>query len=88
MDYHDGEPLRHVGDVTSMAAERCGGKLAFEYRGEEQPFRELSLLPETPDADDHRYYTANDAGERVPVEFEGDGTDVEMRVQRWRLRQV
>jgi CubicO group peptidase (beta-lactamase class C family) len=50
--------------------------------------KELTLLPETLDAGDHDYYTVNEAGERVPVEFRVDGDDVEMLVQRWRFQQV
>ncbi|MDZ7687178.1 MAG: class I adenylate-forming enzyme family protein [Halobacteriales archaeon] len=41
MDYHRGEPLRHVGDITAMAADRYEGKLAFEYQGDELTYREL-----------------------------------------------
>jgi len=41
MDYHRGEPLRHVGDLTSMAADRYEDKLAFEYQGDELTYREL-----------------------------------------------
>ena len=41
MKYHAQEPLRHVGDVTAMGAERYGGKLAFEYRGEEYSYEDL-----------------------------------------------
>lgn len=50
--------------------------------------KQLTLLPETLDPDDHRYYTVNDAGERVPAQFLVDGADVELRVQRWRLRKA
>ncbi len=41
MKYHDGEPLRHVGDVPAMGADRYGGKLALEYRGEEYGYDDL-----------------------------------------------
>jgi len=41
MDYHRGEPLRHVGDLPAMAADRYEGKLAFEYQGDELTYREL-----------------------------------------------
>ena len=41
MKYHRGDPLRHVGDVPSMGADRYGGALAFEYRGDEYSYAEL-----------------------------------------------
>jgi len=41
MDYYDQAPLRHVGDVPSMGAERYGDELAFEYRGDELTHEEL-----------------------------------------------
>ena len=41
MDYHRGEPLRHVGDLPAMAADRYEDKLAFEYQGDELTYREL-----------------------------------------------
>ncbi|PSP66834.1 long-chain fatty acid--CoA ligase [Halobacteriales archaeon QS_1_69_70] len=41
MKYHDRAPLRHVGDVPAMGAERYGGKLAVEYRGDEYSYAEL-----------------------------------------------
>lgn len=41
MEYYNDEPLRHVGDVPAMSAERYGGKLAFEYRGEEYSYHDL-----------------------------------------------
>lgn len=50
--------------------------------------KELTLLPESLAPDDRDYYTVNEAGERVPVEFRVAGGDVEMLVQRWRFRQV
>lgn len=50
--------------------------------------KELTLLPETLDAEDRVYYTVNEAGERVPVEFRVDGADVDMLVQRWRFQKV
>ncbi|WP_254840482.1 class I adenylate-forming enzyme family protein [Natronomonas marina] len=41
MKYHDREPLRHLGDVPAMGAERYGDALAFEYRGDEQSYADL-----------------------------------------------
>ena len=41
MKYHRGDPLRHVGDVPSMGADRYGGALTFEYRGDEYSYAEL-----------------------------------------------
>lgn len=41
MKYSRGEPLRHVGDVPTMAAERYREKLAFEYRGAEYSYTDL-----------------------------------------------
>jgi CubicO group peptidase (beta-lactamase class C family) len=72
--------------VESAAVERDGGTLQLSLSSLLSD-QELTLLPETLDPDDHRYYTVNDAGERIPVEFVVDGDDVEVRVQRWRLRQ-
>jgi long-chain acyl-CoA synthetase len=42
MEYHDQRPLRNVGDVADMAAERYGDKMAFEYRGDEMTYAELA----------------------------------------------
>ena len=41
MKYHDGAPLRRLGDVPAMGAERYGEKLAVEYRGDEQSYADL-----------------------------------------------
>jgi long-chain acyl-CoA synthetase len=41
MKYHNQNPLRHVGDVPAVGAERYGDELAFEYRGEEYSYAEL-----------------------------------------------
>jgi len=41
MKYHDQDPLRHVGDVPAMGADRYGDKLAFEYRGDEYTYTDL-----------------------------------------------
>ena len=41
MKYHAGNPLRHVGDVPAMGADRYGDALAFEYRGEEHSYADL-----------------------------------------------
>ena len=41
MKYHDRAPLRHVGDIPAMGAERYGGKLAIEYRGDEYSYADL-----------------------------------------------
>ncbi|MFB6143399.1 MAG: class I adenylate-forming enzyme family protein, partial [Halorientalis sp.] len=38
MEYHQGEPLRHVGDLPAMAAHRYGGKTAFEAFGQERSY--------------------------------------------------
>jgi long-chain acyl-CoA synthetase len=41
MKYYQQEPLRHVGDIPAMGADRYGEKLAFEYRGEEYTYEDL-----------------------------------------------
>lgn len=41
MEYYDGEPLRHVGDLPAMASHRYGDKTAFIGLGREQSFAEL-----------------------------------------------
>ncbi len=41
MRYHRQEPLRHVGDVPAMGADRYGEKLALTYRGDEQSYADL-----------------------------------------------
>jgi long-chain acyl-CoA synthetase len=41
MKYYRQAPLRHVGDVTAMGADRYGEKLALEYRGEEYSYADL-----------------------------------------------
>lgn len=41
MEYHDGEPLRQMGDLPAMAAHRYGEKTAFVSFGQEQSFAEL-----------------------------------------------
>ncbi len=41
MEYHDGEPLRQMGDLPAMAAHRYGEKTAFVAFGQEQSFAEL-----------------------------------------------
>jgi long-chain acyl-CoA synthetase len=41
MKYHRQEPLRHVGDVPAMGADRYGERLALEYRGEECSYADL-----------------------------------------------
>jgi long-chain acyl-CoA synthetase len=41
MEYYDGEPLRHMGDLPAMAADRYGDKTAFVAFGQEQSFAEL-----------------------------------------------
>jgi long-chain acyl-CoA synthetase len=41
MEYHDGGPLRHMGDLPAMAAHRYGEKTAFVAFGQEQSFAEL-----------------------------------------------
>ena len=42
MEYHDQRPLRNVGDVADMAADRYGDKMAFEYRGDEMTYAGLA----------------------------------------------
>jgi len=73
--------------VESATVERDGAALRLSLSSVLSS-QELALLPETLEPDDHRYYTVNGAGERIPVEFGVDGTDVEVRLQRWRLRKV
>lgn len=41
MEYYDGEPLQHMGDLPAMAADRYGEKTAFVGVGSEQSFAEL-----------------------------------------------
>ena len=41
MKYYAGDPLRHVGGVPGMGADRYGSKLALEYRGEEYSYADL-----------------------------------------------
>jgi long-chain acyl-CoA synthetase len=41
MKYHRQEPLRHVGDIPAMGAERYGDKRALEYRGESYSHEDL-----------------------------------------------
>lgn len=41
MEYYQGGPIRHVGDLPSMGAERYGEKTAFSFRGEELSYQEL-----------------------------------------------
>ncbi|MDY6780148.1 MAG: class I adenylate-forming enzyme family protein, partial [Halobacteria archaeon] len=41
MEYYEGEPLRHMGDLVSMGAERYGEKTAFSYYGQELSYNDL-----------------------------------------------
>ena len=41
MKYYRQAPLRHVGDVPAMGAERYGEKRALEYRGQEYSYADL-----------------------------------------------
>lgn len=41
MDYYQGDPLRHMGDLPSMGAERYGDKTAFIFHGQELSYAEL-----------------------------------------------
>ncbi|MEF8875639.1 MAG: AMP-binding protein [Haloarculaceae archaeon] len=41
MEHYEGGPLRHVGDVLAMGADRYGGKTAFTSFGEATSYREL-----------------------------------------------
>ena len=42
MKYHAGNPLRHVGNVPAMGANRYGDALAFEYRDEEYSYAAIA----------------------------------------------
>jgi long-chain acyl-CoA synthetase len=41
MKYHDHQPIRHVGDVAAMGADRYGEKTALIFRGNELTYTEL-----------------------------------------------
>ena len=41
MEYHNGEPLRHMGELPAMAAHRYGDKTAITFMGQETSFDEL-----------------------------------------------
>jgi long-chain acyl-CoA synthetase len=41
MDYYEGEPLSHMGDLPSMGAQRYGDKPAFVFSGQEVSYAEL-----------------------------------------------
>jgi len=41
MEYRGGDPLRHMGELSTMAAERYGGKTAVVSRGEETSYERL-----------------------------------------------
>ncbi len=41
MEHHDGEPLRHMGDLPAMAADRYGKKTAFTAMGQAYSFSDL-----------------------------------------------
>ena len=41
MDYYDGEPLAHMGDLASMGAQRYGDKTAFVFSGQAVSYAEL-----------------------------------------------
>ena len=41
MEYHNGEPLQHMGVLPSMAAHRYGDKTALTFMGQETSFAEL-----------------------------------------------
>lgn len=73
--------------VETATVERDGAALKLSLSSVLSA-KELTLLPETLEPDDQSYYTVNEAGERVPVEFRVDGEDVEMLLQRWRFRKV
>lgn len=73
--------------VETATVERDGATLKLSISSVLSA-KELTLLPETLDTDDRVYYAVNEAGERVPVEFRGDGSDIDMLVQRWRFRKV
>lgn len=73
--------------VETASVEREGATLTLSIASVLSA-KELRLLPESLDPDDHAYYTVNEAGERVPVEFTVEGEEVELLVQRWRFRQA
>jgi long-chain acyl-CoA synthetase len=41
MDYHQGKPLRHMGDLPSMGAHRYDDKTAFVFQGQELGYADL-----------------------------------------------
>ncbi|MFW5928947.1 MAG: class I adenylate-forming enzyme family protein [Halobacteriota archaeon] len=41
MEYYDGEPLRHLGDLPAMGAYRYADKTAFEFYGQTLTYEEL-----------------------------------------------
>ena len=41
MEYYDGEPLRHMGNLPSMGAHRYGDKTAITFMGQETSYAEL-----------------------------------------------
>jgi len=41
MEYYDGGPLQHVGDIPAMGAQRHPNHLALVFEGEEETYREL-----------------------------------------------
>jgi long-chain acyl-CoA synthetase len=41
MEHYNGEPLHHMGDLPSMAADRYGDKTALTFMGQETSFNEL-----------------------------------------------
>ena len=41
MEYYNGSPLRHMGDLPSMGAHRYGDKTAFVFMGQETSYNEL-----------------------------------------------
>ncbi len=41
MEYYDGEPLRHLGDLPAMGAHRYGDKTAFSFYGQDLSYEEF-----------------------------------------------
>ena len=70
--------------VMNATVENAGGTLdlTLSTRLGDQT---VSLLPETADPDDLRYYTVDGFGDRVPAEFRETDDGIELLYERWRL---
>lgn len=79
--------------VKRAVVSNNGGTLDFEYRGP-MGGSSSALIPEdlgdgpVTELDGVDCYALSDAGDRRPAEFRLDGDDVELLVDRWRLRKV